>query len=594
MSNFFKAIVRFLAILGALWLIGLVIVLVAIMGAKGRVPSKTILEANLEQPLVENIPESPTAKLLLTERTSLRDVIDAIDRGATDDRVVGMVAKIGVAPIGLARVQELREAVERFRAHKKFAVAYAETFGEFGPGNGAYYLATSFDQIYLQPSGDIGLTGIIMESPFVKGTLGKLGVTFRGDHRYEYKNALNFYTETKFTAPHKEAMTAVMNSWFSQMKDGICQARQIAPDKFQSLVDAGPYLGKEAVDAKLVDGVAYRDEVYDQVKKKAGDGAELLYLTKYLDRAGRPHDSGKTIALVFGVGGVTRGKSDYDPVQGNQNMGSETVAGAIRAAVADKDVKAILFRVDSPGGSYVASDTIWREVVNARKAGKPVIVSMGDLAGSGGYFVAMAADKIVAQPGTITASIGVLGGKMLTSGLWDKIGLSWDEVHQGNNATMFTGTHDYTPAEWARFQAWLDRVYADFTSKVADGRKLPKEKVLEMAKGRIWSGQDAKNLGLVDELGGYDTALKLTKKAVNIPEGDDVKIVVYPRPKTLFQTLIQRQTPDNSEKEAVGQTLARILQVVQPVARKLDAVGINRKDKDQDDVLRMPELEVER
>ena len=594
MSNFFKAIVRFLAILGALWLIGLVIVLVAIMGAKGRVPSKTILEVNLEQPLVENIPESPTAKLLLTERTSLRDVIDAIDRGATDDRVVGMVAKIGVAPIGLARVQELREAVERFRAHKKFAVAYAETFGEFGPGNGAYYLATSFDQIYLQPSGDIGLTGIIMESPFVKGTLGKLGVTFHGDHRYEYKNALNFYTETKFTPPHKEAMTAVMNSWFSQMKDGICQARHIAPDKFQSLVDAGPYLGKEAVDAKLVDGVAYRDEVYDQVKKKAGDGAELLYLTKYLDRAGRPHDSGKTIALVFGVGGVTRGKSDYDPVQGNQNMGSDTVAGAIRAAVADKDVKAILFRVDSPGGSYVASDTIWREVVNARKAGKPVIVSMGDLAGSGGYFVAMAADKIVAQPGTITASIGVLGGKMLTSGLWDKIGLSWDEVHQGNNATMFTGTHDYTPAEWARFQAWLDRVYADFTSKVADGRKLPKEKVLEMAKGRIWSGQDAKNLGLVDELGGYDTALKLTKKAVNIPESDDVKIVVYPRPKTLFQTLIQRQTPDNSEKEAVGQTLARILQVVQPVARKLDAVGINRKDKDQDDVLRMPELEVER
>ena len=180
----------------------------------------------------------------------------------------------------------------------------------------------------------------------------------------------------------------------------------------------------------------------------------------------------------------------------------------LRAAAADKDVKAILFRVDSPGGSYVASDTIWREVVNARKAGKPVIVSMGDLAGSGGYFVAMAADKIVAQPGTITASIGVLGGKMLTSGLWDKVGLTWDEVHQGNNATMFTGTQDYTPAEWARFEAWLDRVYVDFTGKVAEGRKLPKEKVLEIAKGRIWSGQDAKNLGLVDELGGYDTALE--------------------------------------------------------------------------------------
>ena len=331
-----------------------------------------------------------------------------------------MIARIGAASMGMAQTQEIREAVLRFRAHKKFAVAYSETFGEFGPGNGAYYLATAFDHIYLQPSGDVGLTGIIMESPFIKGTLGKLGVTFHGDHRYEYKAALNFYTESKYTVAHKEEMTSIMDSWFNQMKDGICQARQIAPDKFQSIVDAGPYLGKEAVDAKLVDGVAYRDEVYGKVKTQAGSGAELLYLDKYLDRAGRPHNRGKKIALVYGVGAVTRGKSDFDPVQSEQTMGSDTVASAIRAAANDDSVKAILFRVDSPGGSYVASDTIWREVVNARKAGKPVIVSMGNLAGSGGYFVAMAADKIVAQPGTITASIGVLGGKMLTSGLWIK------------------------------------------------------------------------------------------------------------------------------------------------------------------------------
>jgi len=582
-----KVIVRFLAILGALSLIGMVIVMVAVIGVKGKVPSKTILEANFEQTFMEDVPDTPSAQLMLIDRQTLRDVVDAIDRGASDDRVVGMIARIGAARMGMAQAQEIRDAVLRFRAHKKFAVAYSETFGEFGPGNGAYYLATAFDHIYLQPSGDVGLTGIIIESPFVKGTLAKLGMTFHGDHRYEYKNALNFYTDTKYTGPYKEAMTAIMTSWFNQMKDGICQARQIAPEKFQALVDAGPYLGKEAVTAQLVDAVAYRDEVYNDVKSKAGDGAELLYLDKYLGRAGRPHDRGKTVALVFGVGDVTRGKSDYDPVQGSQNMGSDTVAGAIRAAAEDKDVKAILFRVDSPGGSYVASDTIWREVVRARQAGKPVIVSMGNLAGSGGYFVAMAADKIVAEPGTITASIGVLGGKMLTSGLWDKVGLSWDEVHQGENATMFTGTHDYTPAEWGRFQAWLDRVYVDFTGKVADGRKLPKEKVLEIAKGRIWSGQDAKNLGLVDELGGYDTALKLAKKAGGVPESEDVKIVVYPQPKTFFQSVIERRGPDNSDKEAVGQTLARILRVVQPVARQLDAVGIKGKDADQDNVLRM-------
>src|SRR5467141_1548265 len=296
-----KLILRFLAILGALWLIGMVIVLVAVIGAKGRVPSKTILEANFEQTFLEGAPDTPTARLMLAEKQTLRDVVDAIDRGATDDRVVGMVAKIGAAPLGMAQTQELLEAVQRFRAHKKFAIAYAETFGEFGPGNGAYYLATSFDQIYMQPSGDIGLTGLMLESPFVKGTLEKLGMRFHGDHRYQYKNALNMYTETKFTAPHKEALEKVLNSWFGQLRDGISTARQIPPDQFQSVVDKGPYLGKEALDAKLVDALAYRDEVFDQARKKAGGDAQFLYLDKYLDRAGRPHDRGKTIALVYGA-----------------------------------------------------------------------------------------------------------------------------------------------------------------------------------------------------------------------------------------------------------------------------------------------------
>lgn len=587
-----KLIVRILAILGAIYLLTILLTIVLISGRKGKVPATTILEANFEQPLLEDIPETPQAKFALTDRVTVRDVVDAIDRAAIDDRVKGMVARVSAVQMGMAQTQELREAVQRFRAHKKFAIAYAETFGEFGPGNAAYYLATSFDQIYLQPSGDIGLTGLMLESPFIKGTLAKLGMRFHGDHRYEYKNAMNTFTETKFTAPHKEAMEKVLNSWFGQLKEGICTARQIPTEEFQALVDKGPYLGKEAQDAKLVDGLAYRDEVYDQAKKKAGGGAEFLYLNKYLDRAGRPHASGKTIALIYGAGDVTRGKSDYSAVNGSQNMGSDTVAGAIRAAVADRDVKAILFRVDSPGGSYVASDTIWREVVNARKAGKPVVVSMGDLAGSGGYFVAMAADKIVAQPGTITASIGVLGGKILTSGFWDKVGLSWDEVHNGANATMFTSTEDYTPAEWQRFQAWLDRIYDDFTSKVAEGRKLPKEKVLEIAKGRIWSGEDAKALGLVDELGGFDTALTLAKKAANIGAQEDVKIVVFPHTRTLLESVMQRGGADNSDKEAAGAVAAmnEMLYVVRPLAREMHALGADGSEN-ADDVLRMPDLE---
>src|SRR5262249_6339295 len=269
-------------------------------------------------------------------------------------------------------------------------------------------------EIYLQPSGDIGLTGLIAENPFLRGTLEKLGVVPRLDHRHEYKNAMNLFTKRKFTPAHKEATAKLVGSIFGQMVRGVSEGRHLQEEQVRALVDRGPYLGQEAVEAKLVDGLAYRDEVYDKVKAKAGAGAKLLFLSEYLDRAGRPHEKGQTVALIYGVGGVSRGKDDFDPLTGGSTMGSDTVAAAFRDAVASKDVKAILFRVDSPGGSYVASDTIWRETVRAKKAGKPVIVSMGNVAASGGYFVAMAADKIVAEPATITASIGVLAGKMLT------------------------------------------------------------------------------------------------------------------------------------------------------------------------------------
>ena len=578
-----RFLVRFLAVIGALAIVYVIVIAVMLTGRKPHVPGKAILEVNLEQPMVEYVPNQPFVQVMMKDRLVLRDVVDALDRAADDSRVAGLVARVGSERMGMAEVQEIREAVLRFRAKKKFAVAFAETFGEVGPGNKSYYLATAFDHIYLQPSGDIGLTGLMLESPFISGTLQKLGLPFHGDHRYEYKSALNTFTEKKYTPAEREENTAILNSWFTQMQEGICNARGIPKDQWQSLVDHGPYLGKEGLDAKLVDGLAYRDEVYDQAKKNAGGGAQFLYLTKYLEGAGRPHQSGKTVALIYGVGAVQRGKSNFDALTGGGSMGSDTVTAAFGAAIDDKDVKAILFRVDSPGGSYVASDAIWREVMRARKAGKPVIVSMGDLAGSGGYFVAMDADKIVAQPGTITASIGVLGGKFLSSGFWKKIGLSWDQVHQGANAAIWTSTSDYSPQEWARFEAWLDRVYADFTTKVADGRHLPKDKVLQVAKGRIWSGSDAKNLGLVDDLGGFDEAISLVKKAIGVSPAEDVKIEVFPRKKGLLQSLLAG-SPNNSEQEGAStETRVGILEMVQPFLKQLHALGMGETT-----VLRMP------
>jgi protease-4 len=581
-------------LLGAFALVGVLAIIVAFIAllflvssvaGKGSVPSKTLLEVNLEEGLVEYVPEDPIAKLMLGDTPTVRDVVEALEKASGDDRVVGLIARIGAGGMGLAQAQEIRDAVISFRAKGKRAIAFAETFGEFGPGNVGYYVATGFDEIYLQPSGDIGLTGLMAESPFLKGTLDKLGIVPRMDHRYEYKNAMNIFTETKYTDAHREATKKVVDSMFGQMVRGIAQGRKLSENEARGLFDRGPFLGQEAVATKLVDGLAYRDEVYGKAKQKAGGAAKLLYLAKYLDRAGRPHAKGETIALIYGVGGVGRGESGYDPMFGTPSMGSDTVAAAFRAAVDDTAVKAILFRVDSPGGSYVASDTIYRETLRAKEAGKPVIVSMGDVAGSGGYFVAMGADKIVAQPGTITGSIGVLGGKMLMTGLYDKIGISFDEVHTSEPATTWSSVHDYTPEQWARFESWLDRVYEDFTSKVAKGRRLPKDRILEIAKGRIWSGEDAKALGLVDELGGFPAALRLARQSAGLPPDARIRLKVFPREKSAWETVMQKR-PDSSDKRAFATILERFIRMARPVAVLAERLGLATSDDSA--VLAMP------
>ncbi len=582
-----KILSRLLMVVGALTLLAVVVGSAAALWAqraRTRLPGKLLLEVNLERALPEYVPDDPVAQLMSDGQPTLRSTVEALEKAADDPRVTGLVATLGAAPLGMAQVQELRDAVLAFRASKKPALAFAETFGEVGPGNGAYYLATAFDQVWLQPSGDVGLTGTAFVSPFVRGTLDKLGVVPRMDHRHEYKNALNVFTEKSMTPPHREAMARISASWMEQLTRGIAAGRKLDEPAVRALVDRGPFLGQEAVHAKLVDGLAYRDEVYEKARQKAGKDAELLFLGKYREKAGSPWAKGQAIALVYGVGGVQRGKSDFNPFTGETSMGSATVAAALRAAVDDKDVKAIVFRIDSPGGSYVASDTIWRETRRARKAGKPVIASMGNIAGSGGYFVAMGCDKIVAQPATITGSIGVLGGKLLTNGLMDKLGLSFDEVHDGKNARIWSSQYDYTPEEWARFQAWLDRVYDDFTSKVAEGRQLPKERVLELAKGRIWTGEDAKARGLVDELGGLPTAIRLARQAARISDSEGVELRPFPRPKSPLQMLLEKH--DSSDQATVA-ALARGAEELQPVFLRLRALGLY----EQPGVLTMPPLE---
>ncbi|MEM7349169.1 MAG: signal peptide peptidase SppA [Acidobacteriota bacterium] len=536
----------------------------------GGVAAGTILEVDFETAVLEYIPPDPVAQLTLQETPQVRDLVEALVKAADDDRIVGLVARVGQGGMGVAQLQEIRDAVLAFRAGGKPAYAFAETFGEVNTGNSSYYLATAFDKIFLQQSGDVNITGLLVDNPFLRGMLEKIGVEPRMDHRHEFKNAMNMFTETELTEAHREASRALMTSIFDQMVAGMAEGRNMTQERFRELIAAGPFYGQEALDNGLVDALAYRDEVYAQMRDAAGSDSSLLYLGAYLDQ-GRAWNKGEAIALIYGVGGITRGESQFNAASGSATMGSDTVAAALRAAVADDDVRAILFRIDCNGGSYVASDTVLREVKRAQEAGKPVIVSMGNVAASGGYFVALSADKIVAQPSTITASIGVLGGKLLTNGLWEKIGLSWDGVATSANASMWSSTHDYDEAQWERHTFWLDRVYEDFTTKVAEGRDLPIERVREIAKGRVWTGAQAKENGLVDELGGFPVALRLAREAIGLTADASIELRSFPPPRTFWEELMA-DGPTSSEAAVVA--MARMLETVRPMARMAERIGL--------------------
>jgi protease-4 len=538
LESFWKFLELFLIVLGALTLAAGLAFLVRRRLSR-RIPRRVILEVDLQQGVGEYAPADRLARIMLSRAPCVLDVYEALERARKDRRVVGLLAIVGAAKMGMAQIQEIRHAVRSFRRSGKPAVAFSETFGEFGPGNGAYFLASAFEEIYLQPSGDLGLTGLTANTPFFKNLLDKLEIVPRLDQRREYKSVMNLFTETGYTPAHREALQAVLDSQFQQILAGIAADRGMDQERLGRLIDRGPFSAAEAVQERLVDGLFYRDEVEDKLKEKSG-GAKKLSLLKYLRRAGRLHTKGKNVALIYGVGKIHRGRSRFDLAGGSSTMGSETVTAAFRSAREDRKIRGVLFRVDSPGGSYIASDAVWREVKRTREAGKPVVVSMGNVAGSGGYFVALPADKIVAQPGTVTGSIGVVGGKAVTTGLWEKIGVSWDEAHTSRNAAIWSWTEDYTPQQWQRIGAWLDRIYDDFIDRVAAARALPRARIEEIAKGRIWTGADAHTRGLIDAIGGFSQALQLLREALNLPVDAGLRLRVFPPKRSFLRQLLKR------------------------------------------------------
>jgi protease-4 len=542
MRRLWRIFVGSLAVLGGvavLLALGGVVAAAKFSGHKESLPREIVLDLDLTASLKDEPPGEGISPFGGGHHhPKLRDLVEALLKGAEDSRVKGASLLLGGADMALPNAQEVRDALAAFRAKGKFVLAFSESMGEFGGGTIDAYLASAADEVWLQPSGDVGLTGFSAEMPFIRGALDKLDVEPRFERRHEFKSAVETFTGTGMSEPFRASMQALLDSWLGQVADGIAQGRKIDQAQVRRLIDTAPHSAQEAQEAKLVDRLGYRDEFDEAVDEKAKE-AERVPPLAYLSGAGRLHAKGTKIAAIYATGPVVSGGGEEGPFADSQSMSSDKLSGAILDAADDDEVAAIVIRVDSPGGSYVASDTIWRAVGLAREKGKPVIASVGEMAASGGYFVAMAADRVVAEPGSIVGSIGVFAGKMVLEKLWPKIGIAWDGVKAGANAGALSPNRDFTPEAKAKLNRMLDRIYADFTAKAAQARNLDLQAVDKVARGRIFTGIEAQKAGLVDALGGFDAALDEARKAAKLDPKERLDVVLFPKPRSMLEKLAE-------------------------------------------------------
>jgi protease-4 len=484
-----------------------------------------------------DIPDEPPAEMSLFERrpTSLRTLVESIDLAAKDPKVSSLLVRVSsLSDAGWAKTQELREALLRFRKSGKPAYAHLEYVG-----NKEYYVATACTKIFALPTAIVNVSGLTAEVMFFRKTLDKLGIQAQFEGVGKYKNAPNTFTESAFTEPHREQMDALLDSLYEQYAEGLGSARGLSAEQVKLAVDGGPYDANGAHAAGLVDELLYRDQVDQRLQ-----GAERIGPARYVKAArGFGFDSRPKIALVYTVGDIMVGQSQSG--FGGTIAGSDTISGALRDARLDDDIKAIVLRVDSPGGFGPAADSIRREVQLAQKV-KPVVVSMGDYAASGGYYVTIGSDTIVAEPGTITGSIGVFSGKFNLRGLYDKVGVTKEVLTRGKNAALFSEYQPWSDAERAKIREQNVAFYEDFVRKVAEGRKKTYEEIDAVAQGRVWTGVEALKHGLVDRLGGLDVAIDVARAKAKLAE-TEVNVVVMPPKKSFFETIWERQQEDELE-----------------------------------------------
>ncbi|TWD75142.1 signal peptide peptidase A [Kribbella amoyensis] len=507
----------------------------------------TLLELDLTRGVLETPPGSPLAAFRARHLPTLRELVHALRKGAEDESVVGLVAHLGGPALSLAQTQELRAAVVAFRAASgKPTVAWTESFGEVGGGTVPYYLATAFEEIWVQPSGELGVTGVSVQATFLRGALDKAGVIPQFGKRREYKTAADTFTEKEMTGPGREMAARLAESAYEQIVEGIAEGRRLEQPRVRELVDSAPLSVEASQEAGLIDRIGYRSDVYDELHKRFGEDMRPLLAERYHRRGPRsvhealdslPWPQKPVVAVVRVSGGIVVGRNSGGGPVGGPRAGSDTITAALRTVAEDDKVKAVVLRVDSPGGSYAASDAIRHEVLRLRATGKPVIASMGSVAASGGYFVAMPADVVVAQPGTITGSIGVLSGKGVVRDALGRIGITSEAVSEGENARMYSAQEEFSTEQWERLEQTLDRIYADFVAKAAQDRGLPEDRLESLARGRVWTGADAHKHHLVDELGGFEQALQRACVRAGL-DRENIAVTIAPH-----RTLVDRLRP---------------------------------------------------
>ncbi|MDD8014339.1 MAG: signal peptide peptidase SppA [Acidobacteriota bacterium] len=497
-----------------------------------QVRAHSYLEIDLGGEIQEIVPADFLSSLLpVAGPLAMNDLWMNIRKAKKDDRIDALFLRLNLMLCDWAKVNEIREAILDFRKSGKKAYAYIEEAPDFDK---EYYLATACDRIILHPLGWLGINGIGGYIPFFKNSLDKLGIQAEFEHVEEYKTAYNSFTEKGMTPAHRGMMESIYGDLFDQYVETAAGARGMTGDEYKTLIHRAFFQGENAKSAGLVDELLFEDEALNMIRGR-GPSLHRIEFDEYTRV--RPSSlgmgTGRKIALIYGIGPILSGESTIS------SMGSATVARWIRRARQDKSIAAIVFRVDSPGGSSVASDVIWRETFLAKKE-KPFVVSMSDVAGSGGYWISMAAHKIIAQPETLTGSIGVLAGKISMAGLYEKLGVTTDKLVYGDKADVFSTFRGFTPEERKILKDEILWTYDKFLTKAAEGRNLTKEEVDRSGKGRVWTGRQALDLKLIDGLGGLSEAIEAAKKLAGIPAGEDVRLVVWPRKRSLWSAFLGR------------------------------------------------------